>query len=53
MARVHRALMDWLAAGRIRPYISAVLPLAQTVEGMRRIAGRQVQGKILVVPGRD
>lgn len=53
MARVHRALMDWLAAGRIRPHISAVLPLAQTVEGMRRIAGRQVQGKILVVPGRE
>ena len=51
MARVHRALMDWLAAGRIRPHISAVLPLAQTVEGMRRIAGRKAQGKILVVPG--
>jgi NADPH2:quinone reductase len=52
MQRVHRALMDWLAAGRIQPHVSAVLPLAQTVEGMRRIARRQVQGKILVVPGR-
>lgn len=51
--RVRRKLMDWLAAGRIRPHVSAVLPLAQTVEGMRRIAGRQVQGKILVVPGRE
>lgn len=50
MARVHGALMDWLAAGRIRPHVSAVLPLEQTVEGMRRIAERRVQGKILVVP---
>jgi NADPH2:quinone reductase len=50
-ARVRRALMDWLAQGRLRPHISAVLPLAQTVDGMRRIAGRKAQGKILVVPG--
>jgi len=52
MRRVHITLMDWLAAGRIRPHVSEVLPLAQTVQGMRRIAAREVQGKILVVPGR-
>jgi len=52
MRRVHETLMDWLAAGRIRPHVSAVLPLSQTVDGMRQIAERRAQGKIVVVPGR-
>jgi len=52
MVRTHGTLMQWLAAGRIRPHVSAVLPLSQAVEGMRRIVERRATGRILVVPGR-
>ncbi len=51
MARTHGALMQWLAAGRIRPHVSEVLPLPRTVEGLRRIVERRALGKILVAPG--
>lgn len=53
MARTHGTLMQWLAAGRIRPHVSEVLPLSRTVEGLRRILERRATGKILVVPGRQ
>ena len=52
MVRTHGALMEWLAAGRIRPHVSEVLPLSKTVDGLRKIVERRVQGKIVVAPGR-
>ena len=48
-ARNQRVLMSWLAAGRIRPYISHRLPLEQTVEALRLIPARKVVGKVVVV----
>ena len=48
-ARNGRVLMGWLAAGRIRPYISHRLPLERTAEALRLITEREVIGKAVVV----
>ena len=42
-------LVDWLAAGRISPYHSHALPLAQAAEALRLIIDRKVIGKVLLV----
>lgn len=42
-------LMDWLACGRISPYISHRVPLEETVRGLALISSRQVVGKVIVV----
>jgi len=48
----HRANMariaDWLAEGRLRPRIEAVLPLAEGAEALRRLAARDVRGKLVL-----
>ncbi len=48
-ARNNRVLVDWLAQGRIRPYVSHALPLEQTVEALRLIINREVIGKAVLV----
>lgn len=48
-ARNGRVLMGWLAAGRIRPYISHRLPLERTAEALSLITERKVVGKVVVV----
>jgi NADPH2:quinone reductase len=42
-------LVGWLAAGRISPYHSHALPLAQAAEALRLIIERKVIGKVLLV----
>lgn len=42
-------LMHWLAAGRITPYVSHRLPLAQAAEALNLIITRQVIGKAILV----
>jgi NADPH2:quinone reductase len=49
-AAIMKRLFDWLSAGLIRPLISEVVPLADAPEALRRLALRQVTGKIVVVP---
>jgi NADPH:quinone reductase-like Zn-dependent oxidoreductase len=44
------ALMALIAAGKIKPVIDKVLPLDQAREGLRLIQGREVIGKVVVVP---
>jgi NADPH:quinone reductase-like Zn-dependent oxidoreductase len=44
------ALMDLVAAGRMKPMIDQVLPLEQAAEGLRLIADREVIGKVVVTP---
>jgi len=44
------ALLDATRAGRIRPVIDRVLPLAQTAEGERLLEDREVFGKIVIHP---
>ncbi|MFB3107453.1 MAG: NADPH:quinone oxidoreductase family protein [Pseudomonadales bacterium] len=44
-----QVLVDWLASGRIHPYISHRLPLEQTADALQLIIDRQVIGKAIVV----
>src|ERR1700731_2353161 len=45
-----RALMEPIAARKIRPVIDKALPLEQAREGLRLIQDREVIGKVVVVP---
>jgi NADPH2:quinone reductase len=51
---MHRAAlnecMDLLAAGRVRPVISAVLPMARVADAHRYLANRQTMGKVILTP---
>ena len=49
-ARNHRTLINWLGAGRIRPYISHRLPIDQAADALRLIEAREVIGKVVVLP---
>jgi NADPH2:quinone reductase len=42
-------LLGWLAAGRITPYVSHRLPLAQAADALKLIRARQVIGKAVLV----
>jgi alcohol dehydrogenase len=44
------ALMQLIAAGKMRPVIDKVLPLAEAREGLRLIQDREVIGKVVVAP---
>jgi NADPH2:quinone reductase len=41
--------MGWLAAGRVRPYVSHRLPLAQAAEALTLVRERKVIGKAVLV----
>ncbi len=43
-------LMELIADGSLKPVIDAVLPLAETARGVRRLADREVIGKIIITP---
>ena len=45
-----RQLLDWFAAGKLKPLISERVPLAEAPAAMARLAGRQVMGKVIVLP---
>jgi NADPH:quinone reductase len=45
-----RALIDMLAAGKLRPRIHARLPLAQAARAHEMLEGGEVLGKLLLVP---
>ena len=42
-------LVDWLGAGRIHPYHSHALPLAQAADALKLVVDRKVIGKALLV----
>jgi alcohol dehydrogenase len=44
------ALLAAVRAGRIRPVIDRVLPLAQTAEGQRLLEDREAVGKVIIHP---
>ena len=48
VARNAAVLLGWLAAGRIKPYISHVLPLEKTAEALKLIKERKVIGKAIL-----
>jgi NADPH2:quinone reductase len=45
-------LARWYAEGRLKPHLSAVLPLDRAPEAIAALASRSVIGKIVVVPER-
>ncbi len=48
-ARIEQ-LGTWYAEGRLRPHVSAVLPLSRTADAINLLASRQATGKVVVVP---
>jgi NADPH:quinone reductase-like Zn-dependent oxidoreductase len=44
------ATLDWAAAGKLKPVIHEVFPLARTAEAFARLRGRTVLGKLIVEP---
>jgi len=49
-ARDRRELLEHLAAGRLRPHISAVYPLGDVAKGLRDVAERRAMGKVVIEP---
>jgi NADPH2:quinone reductase len=48
-ANVERVLA-WLAEGKIRPHVDAVLPFDRAGEALEKLARRDVKGKLVLVP---
>ncbi len=44
-------LLAWLAAGKIRPLVSATYPLAEAATALDALLERRVTGKVVLVPG--
>jgi NADPH:quinone reductase-like Zn-dependent oxidoreductase len=45
-----KATLEWAAAGRLKPVIHAVYPLARTAEAFASLRARTVLGKVLIDP---
>ncbi len=41
-------IMDWVAAGHLRPHVQEVLPLEQAAAAMERLKARQVSGRLVL-----
>ena len=40
----------WVAEGKLKPHVDAVLPFARAAEALERLEQRAVQGKLILVP---
>jgi NADPH2:quinone reductase len=49
-ARNFEQLVDWIASGRILPLISERVALGDAPATMKRLADREVKGKVLILP---
>jgi NADPH2:quinone reductase len=47
---VYSEIIDIVASGKLKPLISRTYALGETVEALRALSSRQVQGKIVVLP---
>jgi NADPH2:quinone reductase len=45
-----KQLMNWVAAGKLAPLISARYPLSQAVDALFAMMRREVAGKVVIVP---
>lgn len=43
-----RELLDWYAAGKIKPHISKVFPMDQAVDAINHVVSRKVEGKVVL-----
>ena len=46
-------LLLWWSEGRLKPHVSAVYPLERAVDALNDLVQRRVQGKAVLVTGRD
>lgn len=44
----NEVLLDWLASGRIHPYVSHTLPMQEIQQGYQLIVDREVIGKVII-----
>ncbi|HEY5048206.1 MAG TPA: NADPH:quinone oxidoreductase family protein [Rhizomicrobium sp.] len=45
-----KAITNWIAEGRLKPHVSARIPLDRAGEAIRMLMDRKAQGKVVVVP---
>jgi len=46
-----RRLLEWLAEGKIRPFVSQTYPLERAAEALDALLARQATGKLVLVMG--
>jgi len=49
-AEISDRLIDWLASGKLQPYVSARYPLDRAGEALRSMMDRTVVGKVVIAP---
>ena len=42
-------LSDWLASGKLKPYVSATYPLERAAQALQDLMARKVQGKVMLL----
>ncbi len=45
-----KQVLDWVAAGKLKPHVDGTLPFARATEAIERLERRAVKGKLLLVP---
>lgn len=50
-AASYAELLDWYAAGKLKPLVSRTLPLARAAEALTLMMARKITGKLVLVPG--
>jgi len=45
-----RRVFEWIAEGKLKPQVDAVLPFAKAAEALERLERRAVKGKLVLVP---
>jgi NADPH:quinone reductase-like Zn-dependent oxidoreductase len=45
-----KATLDWASAGKLKPAIDSVYPMAQTISAFAKLRSRQALGKLLIEP---
>jgi NADPH2:quinone reductase len=45
-----KEITNWIAEGKLKPHVSAQIPLARAGEAIRLLMDRKAQGKVVVVP---
>jgi len=45
-----KQITNWIAEGKLKPHVSARIPLARAGEAIRLLMDRKAQGKVVVVP---
>jgi NADPH:quinone reductase len=46
-----RQLLQWIAAGALKPLVSGRYPLARGIEALHALRDRAVKGKVVILPG--